>query len=1300
MSGYQCVGQGMIGLPPAAASMKVAVGSSRDVELFAQARKCLSDWSPFDAPPDDGAGVPGVAAATLPGSLASLLRHADSRRKHKRLHSGGEKKSSKKRQGERSKVGRIWVETEEYFRDLSLNDIDGLHDACRSVSELGCSKCMLIPFLDGDDAHVGVVVGEDKDALEKEKEEHGHEQLMDIDKVGNDEEAVCSVSGSSSGLGIEWLMGCREKVCLASERPSKKRKLLGSDAGLEKVMVAQPCEGNQSLCNFCCRGDLGRDSNSLLVCSSCKTAVHMKCYGVQEYVHDSWLCSWCERNADGEVYDGHPCVLCTKSMGALKPVSGGDRYEGKTEFAHLFCSLWMSEVYVEDLKRMEPIMNVQEINATRKKLVCNVCKIKSGACIRCSHGSCRTSFHPMCAREASHRMEIWGKFGQGDVELRAFCSKHSLDNARLSQSGSPASVADIHANHDIRNESSSSDYCYDNGDNGGTLLDTQKKSVEANSKKLREKPDSVTCHEEDSADSLNFVLILKKLVDRGKVNLKDVASEIGIPLSALHANLSDDSFVPDLRSKLSSWFKDHALMGALQKDGKIKLLNPYLREEEPKVIQAINLDTGEKVQTEGISSEQNSAEDFGILTGATENSHRQSTMDAEPSTLTNAHHDPEVCNLGLAPSFFMHPYTRTLMQVHGSALIDKTHENLGSGRGLPVSADSSLGANVCCSNRLSPKGSDISKNGSEEISPELLKDAKMGILEMSPNDEVEGEILYIQSRLLSNAAVKKQFSDVLITKIIRHLPWEIDAARSKMWDIVLVNKYLSEVREAKKQGRKERKHKEAQAVLAAAAAAAATSSRISSLRKDGPDGTRSEENSLKFNSMGGRVGYFSQLIPQPKEALSKLGFEKASAERNANLRNANSSQVASDHSRHGFRVCGICSRPETVMNTILVCSSCKVSVHSDCYHSVKESTGPWRCELCEELLGSGSSSMNFREKFVSAAECALCGGTTGAFRKSDAGQWVHAFCAEWVLESTFTRGQANPVEGMDAIPKEVNECNICHHKYGACIKCNYGHCQSTFHPSCARSVGLFMNVKSVGEKLQHKAYCGRHSLEQKAKVESQKYGIEEQKSVKQMRVELEKLRLLCERIVKREKVKREIVLCTHDILALKRNMVARSILVQIPPADGSSESATTSVNYRSVSESIQKSDEMTVDSGISRKRQAGAPSLPGRDQSREDDSLPQSLMSGKPTENISYSGKQIPHRPPIPPHNVSNNRELRIKFKHTETFEKELVMTSDQADLKNKLLPKGYAYVPSDSIPKDKETSEDTGSDEPLPDGG
>lgn len=75
-------------------------------------------------------------------------------------------------------------------------------------------------------------------------------------------------------------------------------------------------------------------------------------------------------------------------------------------------------------------------------------------------------------------------------------------------------------------------------------------------------------------------------------------------------------------------------------------------------------------------------------------------------------------------------------------------------------------------------------------------------------------------------------ADDLISKVAKNLQQEIDAARKQKWDAVLLGQYLYELREIKKQGRKERRHKEAQAVLAAATAAAAASSRISSLRKD------------------------------------------------------------------------------------------------------------------------------------------------------------------------------------------------------------------------------------------------------------------------------------------------------------------------------------------------------------------------------------------------------------------------------------------------------------------------------------
>lgn len=84
-------------------------------------------------------------------------------------------------------------------------------------------------------------------------------------------------------------------------------------------------------------------------------------------------------------------------------------------------------------------------------------------------------------------------------------------------------------------------------------------------------------------------------------------------------------------------------------------------------------------------------------------------------------------------------------------------------------------------------------------------------------------------------------ADNLIQNIAKSLPHEIDAAHQRRWDAVSVNQYLRDLKEAKKQGRKERRHKEAQAVLAAATAAAAASSRVSSFRKDTLDESMQQE---------------------------------------------------------------------------------------------------------------------------------------------------------------------------------------------------------------------------------------------------------------------------------------------------------------------------------------------------------------------------------------------------------------------------------------------------------------------------
>lgn len=192
---------------------------------------------------------------------------------------------------------------------------------------------------------------------------------------------------------------------------------------MEKVLIVSPCDGNPSLCHFCSKGDTGKKLNPLVTCSCCHVVVHYKCYGIREKVNGSWLCSWC-RQKDETNDSTKPCLLCPKQGGALKPVHKSVDSGFSVEFAHLFCSQWMPEVYIENLTQMEPVMNLGDIKETRKKLVCNICKVKYGACLRCSHGMfIAPLFYAIllfCLDDASEAHSTW-LLWSSDFGLCFFC---------------------------------------------------------------------------------------------------------------------------------------------------------------------------------------------------------------------------------------------------------------------------------------------------------------------------------------------------------------------------------------------------------------------------------------------------------------------------------------------------------------------------------------------------------------------------------------------------------------------------------------------------------------------------------------------------------------------------------------------------------------------------------------------------------------------------------------------------------------------------------------------------------------
>ncbi|MBA0551202.1 hypothetical protein Golob_022097, partial [Gossypium lobatum] len=205
------------------------------------------------------------------------------------------------------------------------------------------------------------------------------------------------------------------------------------------------------------------------------------------------------------------------------------------------------------------------------------------------------------------------KFGEDlgvimQIELRAFCSKHSEihDNSsspqhgELCASGTDSSITNQLSLQSMDN-SQNSKISQSNGDKiavgieglddksgDGELQEIDVSGTRSNAQVAPECGEAqhlvdvgllekTNDDEHSPFNSLNFAMILKKLIDRGKVNVKDIASEIGLSADSLSASLNvipaivNDSLAPDLQCKIVKWLSNHAYMGTSLKNLKVNI---------------------------------------------------------------------------------------------------------------------------------------------------------------------------------------------------------------------------------------------------------------------------------------------------------------------------------------------------------------------------------------------------------------------------------------------------------------------------------------------------------------------------------------------------------------------------------------------------------------------------------------------------------------------------------------------------------------------------------------------------------
>ncbi|ESO01095.1 hypothetical protein HELRODRAFT_175124 [Helobdella robusta] len=219
-------------------------------------------------------------------------------------------------------------------------------------------------------------------------------------------------------------------------------------------------------------------------------------------------------------------------------------------------------------------------------------------------------------------------------------------------------------------------------------------------------------------------------------------------------------------------------------------------------------------------------------------------------------------------------------------------------------------------------------------------------------------------------------------------------------------------------------------------------------------------------------------------------LEKMAAHLQLNSLKTNSGQIKSKHSEQlddDDIFCSICLDDECQnSNVILLCDSCNLAVHQECYGVPLVPEGQWLCSWCQwEGSNRGKSTprksrckSSKNVKFITGGDndddsvavsdgndgtCCLCPVVGGALKKTDNGKWAHVLCALWIPEVGFGSVEyLEPITKLSEVPTARHKltCSVCKKKdVGACIQCMRKNCYTAFHIMCAQKVGTYMRIE-------------------------------------------------------------------------------------------------------------------------------------------------------------------------------------------------------------------------------------------------
>lgn len=231
-----------------------------------------------------------------------------------------------------------------------------------------------------------------------------HDDNSDFDDDGStDSDASDAKNSESDKSSDEEILPKKSKADDSCTNRQQQATASTSEPVTTTEKLAEYSKLNSSVANklltkaVCCAclGDWSDDSNEIVECDGCKITVHEGCYGVSESVSVSstisscstepWFCEACRANIKDP-----DCELCPNRGGIFKETDCG-------KWVHLVCALYVPGVAFGEVDQLTSVTLFEMQYSKWGAKPCSLCDddrfARTGVCIGCDAGMCKTYFH-------------------------------------------------------------------------------------------------------------------------------------------------------------------------------------------------------------------------------------------------------------------------------------------------------------------------------------------------------------------------------------------------------------------------------------------------------------------------------------------------------------------------------------------------------------------------------------------------------------------------------------------------------------------------------------------------------------------------------------------------------------------------------------------------------------------------------------------------------------------------------------------------------------------------------------------